>query len=401
VETASPEPGEAASPEPGESEAPEASGARGAALRNAGQAAARVSKVALGKVGPALAGASRGAAAAVSGAGARARGAMAGIIARIQQKRAERAGARKTAGPRRMTAPPPAGALRSEGRRLVREGGEQGEIDEAAPRPRVNKRAAVLGSFLGLAAVLAVFGAARFLGLRGASGEGAAAPPALPAADSASAAPGAAEAPAPAPGGALAANVPLFGATPLSTTEPVPPSSPPSPSAAGDEPGGALDPGAADPMAAAAPGAGQADEEPSLGDDGKAWGQGNVRNPTVLKLKVDGAIERLNGAAGPMGFTVSLPDRRALSSGTGLARKDKRIASIRVVNTPQGAEVSLQFKDGVPAYLAKANGNRLEIALGNDAPPKKVAAKQKKPAKSAKPAKKGKGEPAKKKGKKP
>jgi hypothetical protein len=247
--------------------------------------------------------------------------------------------------------------------------------------------------------VLAVFGAARFLGLRGTGSEGAAAPPALPAADSTAAAPGAPEPPstltAPpgqAPGGAVAANVPLFGATPLSTTEPVPPSAPPSPNAAADEPGAALDPGAADPMAAAEPGAGQADEEPSLGDDGKVWGQGTVRNPTVLKLKLDGAIERLNGAAGPMGFTVSLPDRRALSSGSGLARKDKRIASIRVVNTPQGAEVSVQFKDGVPAYVAKANGNRLEIALGNDAPPKKVAAKPKK-----KPAKKGKDEPAKKK----
>jgi hypothetical protein len=184
--------------------------------------------------------------------------------------------------------------------------------------------------------------------------------------------------------------VPLFGPTPLSTTEPVPPSAPPAPSAAAaGEPAG---PGAADAMAAAEPGEGQGAEEPSLGDDGKEWGQGTVRNPTLLKLKLDGDIERLNGAAGPMGFTVSLPDRRALSSGSGLARKDKRIASVRVVNTPQGAEVSLQFKDGVPAYLAKANGNRLEIALGNDAPPKKIAAKPKK-----KSAKKGKDEPAKKK----
>ncbi|WP_437818504.1 PilZ domain-containing protein [Sorangium sp. So ce1078] len=338
-------------------------------LRDVGEKAAMAGKAVAGKIAPAIA-----------GAGARAATAMAGMVARIKARRAARAAGEgdgsKEGGPRRKTAPPPAGALKSGGRRLVRE-----EADEAAGEgtepPRFNKKAAAAGSFLGLAAVLVVFGAARLLGLSGGdappagAAETAAGAPALPASSGAPALPAAA-ATAAAPGGVLTANVPLFGATPLSTTEPVPPTPPADPSAE-----------AGDPLARAAsvPGGPGEDDEAEADEDEqegpKEWGQGSVRNPTVLKLKMDGPIEELNGAAGAMGFTVSLPDRRALSSGSGLARKDKRIASVRVVNTPHGAEITLQFKDGVPAYKAKARGDRLEIALGRDEP-KKVASKSKK-----------------------
>ncbi|WP_438036196.1 PilZ domain-containing protein [Sorangium sp. So ce204] len=358
-------------------------------LREVGEKAAMAGKAVAGKLAPALA-----------GAGARAATAMAGLVARIKARRAARAGdgdgdgSGKDGGPRRKTAPPPAGALKSGGRRLVREEPEEAAGEDGEP-PRFNKKAAAVGSFLGLAAVLVVFGAARLLGLRGgdapaAGAESAAGAPALPASAS-SGAP--ALAAAAGPGGALTANVPLFGATPLSTTEPVPPTPPADPSALA---GGALAPGAA------VPGGPGEDDEVEAADDGdregpREWGQGSVRNPIVLKLKMDGPIEELNGAAGAMGFTVSLPDRRALSSGSGLARKDKRIASVRVVNTAHGAEVTLQFKDGVPAYKAKARGDRLEISLGRGES-KKVASKTK-PEKSEKPEKK-KGGDAKKKSEK-
>ncbi|EYF07507.1 PilZ domain-containing protein [Chondromyces apiculatus] len=388
--------GEAEAGPSSEAAAEEPGSGRGARLRDVGEKAAAVGRAVAGRVGPAL-----------SGATDRARGAMGGLLARIREKRAERGGVsevsevKKGSEPRRMTAPPPTGALRTEGRRLVRDDGaasdEAAAAEEATARPRVNKKAAALGSFLGLAAVLVVFGAARLAGL-GKGPEGTQATAALPAgarsAEALAALPAPGAMPVPTAEGTLTANVPLFGATPLSTTEPVLPSAPP----VADLGSGALDPLAE----AAANAAGNAEleagdeggEEPTATGDGKAWGQGEVKNPIVLKLKMDGDIERLTGAAGPMGFTVSLPDRRALSSGSGLARKDKRIASIRVVNTPQGAEVSLQFKDGVPAYVAKSNGDRLEIALGNDSAPKKVASKSK-----AKKGKKGKDDAKKKGGK--
>ncbi len=111
-------------------------------------------------------------------------------------------------------------------------------------------------------------------------------------------------------------------------------------------------------LAAAAPGAdpaeGEDDATPTTTGDGKSgpplkeWGQGSVAHPVTLKLKMDGPIERINGAAGAMGFTISLPDRRSVSSTTDLARKDKRLSSVNVINTSHGAEVTLQFADGVP-----------------------------------------------------
>src|SRR5262249_20339035 len=80
-----------------------------------GERAARAGRAALGSVGPVL-----------SSVGARARGAMSSIVAAVQKRRAERADTlRREVAPRRMTAPPPGGALKADGRRLVREGGAE------------------------------------------------------------------------------------------------------------------------------------------------------------------------------------------------------------------------------------------------------------------------------------
>ncbi|WP_044985902.1 PilZ domain-containing protein [Sorangium cellulosum] len=156
AQDAAPPPSQEGSDEAGSAQA---AGAQPSRLRDVGEKAAMASKAVAGKLGPALA-----------GAGARAATAMAGMVARIKARRAARAagedGAGKDGGPRRKTAPPPAGALKSGGRRLVREEAEEAAGEGAEP-PRFNKKAAAAGSFLGLAAVLVVFGAARLLGLRG------------------------------------------------------------------------------------------------------------------------------------------------------------------------------------------------------------------------------------------
>jgi hypothetical protein len=294
----------------------------------------RVGKAAASKVGPAIA-----------IAGGKTREAMLGLIATVQRRRSEMAEAKKTGAPRRMTAPPPAGALKSEGRRLVRDDGV--EEEELPLAPRVNKRAAMIGSAVGLLAVLFVFfvsGKLRHHEAARVADNGAAAlamPPALPVTGPAGATP--------------VANVPLFGATPLSTTEAV---APPPPSAA----------------ASAAPDAPPADGDakPALVSE---WGQGKVSHAKVLRIKMDGALDGLVGASGAMGFTISVPNHRALSTSSDLAKKDKRLASVKVVNTSQGAEITVQFKDGVPAYLARIKGDKLEIALaGGD---KKMIAKKK------------------------
>lgn len=318
---------------------------RAAPAMGMGAKAAIAGRKMAGKVGPALA-----------GMGSRAKGAMTGMLALIQKKRAERASALRSQAPRRMTSPPPAGALKSEGRRLVREDGMEGE-EEALPL-RSNKRAALIGSMLGLVAVLAIFGLTRTSG-RSTSATvvaASASASALPAAE-----------PVAMASGTPTANVPLFGVTPLSTTEPV--AANPTPSAT------------ASAAAAEAPPAGEPDDGDDEGKSAKGpalkeWGQGTVQHPVTLKIKMDGAIERITGAAGAMGFTISLPNRRSVSTATDFARKDKRLASVKVINTSNGAEVTVQFKDGVPPYLAKAKGDKLEIAIGREGHSKVAKAKK-------------------------
>jgi hypothetical protein len=321
-----------------------------------GVRAAVAGRAVASKLGPALA-----------GAGVRARGAMSGLTALLERRRVERAEARKAAAPRRTTAPPPGGGLTAEGRRVVRDDGT-GDDDEAPP-PRTNRRAAAVGGAMGLLAVLAIFGAMRVVGGRhtpvSAAADRGTAAAALPAAPD----------PAGAASGTPVANVPLFGATPLSTTEPAPgaPSAAPSASALAG--------------AAVAPPS-DGDDEPATGGGGpvmKEWGQGTVQHPVVLKIKMDGPIEGITGAAGAAGFTLSIPGRRSVSTATDLAHKDKRLASVNVVNTSHGAEVTVQFKDGVPPYLAKVKGDRLEIALGKEGHSKVAKSKKKKKSKTQDP----------------
>ena len=312
-----------------------------------GARAASAGRAVAGKIGPAI-----------TGMGARAKSAMGGMMAIIERRRAERAETGKPAAPRRTTAPPPGGALTSDGRRLVRDDGVDDEDDATAP-PRTNRRAAAIGGALGLVAVLAIFGVTRLAGghvhATSTSADAHPTATALPAATTE--APGAAN-------GTPTTNVPLFGATPLSTTEPAPGA--PAPSA----------------HASAAPGANGDDDEPGDGKAGpilKEWGKGSVSpHPVVLKIKMDGAIERITGAAGAQGFTISVPGHRSTSTSTGdLAKKDKRLSSVNVVNTSHGAEVSVQFKDDVPAYIAKVKGDKLEIFIGKEGH-SKIAKKKKK-----------------------
>ncbi len=371
-----------------------------AGLRGAGAKAKAKAKAMADKLGPTLA--------SMAGKSKEKLGAM---FAKLAKNREERAVAKKAAGPRRTTSPPPKGALTSEGRRLVRD--DEPEVSEPISVPkRKLGRSAVIGGLLGIFMVIGIVSASKLMGAHSAVAESAA-----PAADVAAlpAAPAPAE---PGSGGTVVANVPLFGATPLSTTEPVPTAPPTDP---------ALAQNGADPLLQAAnaavagpdeeegPGAGQAGENDEGDPDDVAtdvteWGSGKVRSPVVLKLKMDGDVSRLDGAKGAMGFTISVPGRRALGTGAELAKKDKRIAAVDVVNTGSGAEVTVRFKDGVPPYLVKAHGARLEIAIGsdgkgkttkavaskkNDGKSKKVDAKKsskgktdKKAASKAKPAKK-------------
>ena len=93
------------------------------------------------------------------------------------------------------------------------------------------------------------------------------------------------------------------------------------------------------------------------------FSNGAVSHGNVLRIKMDGEIEKIEGDGQPTGFTVVIPGRRSLEPAAPLAARDSRIASIRVTNDGSGAELTLAFKDGVPNYLVRAKGDVLEIVL--------------------------------------
>jgi hypothetical protein len=209
------------------------------------------------------------------------------------------------------------------------------------------RRALAIGAVLGLVSLLA-FGALGKVGKR--------TPPEPVAAASASALPEAALA----NGEAQSANVPLFGATPMTTVESVPPPPPPA-MAAGPEP---------TPETGDVAGGSSDDDDEELK---KEWGERSVKNGNKLKLKLDGEADGFRASQGEQGFTLVVPGRKFVGSASELARKDKRLSMLNVVNKPDATEITVEFKGDAPEYAVKAKGETIEISLaGGD---KKVASK--------------------------
>jgi len=321
-------------------------------------AAARVGEFAR-RLGPPLA-----------SAGAGARGLMGKMIAAIRARREAKREERAARAPKRTTAEPPSGVLRSDGRRLVRDqrASDPGPEPEPPPAPSGRKRT-VFGAVLGVMAVLAIyFGASHISKQQNIGPDGAAAAPGTGVPALAAPAPQQPNPGAATQGGGVAtANVPLFGATPLSTTEAVP--VPPDPNADPDDSG--------------------ADDGEEAKSDAKklhlerAWGVGEIHNPTVLRLKLDGKLDGLSGSETATGFKIVIPGRKSISSAAGLARRDKRLTDVNVVNFPDRAEVNVAFKGEVPPFVARAKGKRLIIEIGGVEKKKKKSNKKKKKSKKS------------------
>lgn len=224
---------------------------------------------------------------------------------------------------RRTTAPAPSGGLHAAGRKVVRGSVPDDRLDTISDRleetskkklPLTKKKAAIIGS-VGIAAVLVFFALKK---------------------------------PAPAP--QLASAPPQDSATVASL-----------PAAESDSPPATLAKPAPPPMDPLAAAAAQVNGKP-----GKAtpFTNGPVgSHPTILKIKMDGNIEGIQGASQPTGFTVAIPNRKTMDPTNTLADKDPRIASINMSSEPNGSELSVSFKDGVPNYIVRAHGDTLELVL--------------------------------------
>jgi PilZ domain len=310
---------------------------------------------------------------------------------------------------RRTTAPAPTGPASIAGQRLRPQSGERTGVAEAPESGLAAARGAWTGLpkkkkamlSAGVAVMLATIVA--LASHHGASPPGAdaalpkAEPAVIEAAAPAAASPGAAAPATPAErapnalteqNGVVSADVPLFGATPMATMEPAPLAPPPGSDKASEE-------AAEKAEAKASVSAAAADEAFPEESDSKAaksksskkpedvapWGRGKVLNPVIYRLRLDSSGEALQGALQPTGFTVVIPNRKVMEKGDGISKRDPRIARVRTVNTPNGAQITFQFKDGVPAYKARLRRDFVEILLGEPEPKQ-----AEKPAKSDKPA---------------
>jgi hypothetical protein len=113
-----------------------------------------------------------------------------------------------------------------------------------------------------------------------------------------------------------------------------------------------------------APGATSANVRAPAPATSRVLGNPALRAGTVLRLRADGPLTGISGGAGPGNtITVRMTGRRSLDLAAPLVRRDLRLVNAGVYNRAGGAELTLRFRDAVPAFAARAVGSTLEIIL--------------------------------------
>jgi hypothetical protein len=293
--------------------------------------------------------------------------------------------------PRRTTAPPPDGKVSVEGKRLRPRASARAESSEAPAEGKSSrsKKRAAAGAAVALVLATGVgfaFRGGSKPGAVAAAATSATAPAAFPVTTALPAAPARAEN----SDQPVTASVPLFGPTPLATLEPAPLGPPPgadaevteaserraaaeaAPEVAPDEafvdapskaPSGSSAKAKKGSESAVAGKAGAA-----IGgkpEDVPAWGKGRMNLPVIHRSRLDAPGAEIRGAVDPMGFTVLIPERKMMESGTAIGQRDTRIAKLRTTNTPGGAQLRVSFKSSVPAYRVRLRRDYLEILISS------------------------------------
>jgi hypothetical protein len=266
------------------------------------------------------------------------------------------------AAPKRMTAPPPAGALHANGRKVIRDEvaeaeGPIGKFPMLIKKAEMHKKKIAIGSAAFALVVLFLIGTHKHTPDAAATATGSQNVAAVTD-------PNAPQQATPAAVGGPVAN----DSTMANAANPLAQNQNPPATVGGGTPI-AIPPGniSSEQMPSVDPGYAGQDTASDTGNrkfNVVPFGSGGpVAHGNVLKIKMDGAIEKIEGAPQATGFTVVIPNRRSLEAAAPLAARDGRIASIKVTNDSPGAELSVQFKDGVPNYEVRARGDELEIVL--------------------------------------
>jgi hypothetical protein len=174
--------------------------------------------------------------------------------------------------------------------------------------------------------------------------------------------------------GSLVAPVPLFGATPMATLEPAPLP------AAGTEATDAVATReqalAKATRAAVAPGAEVASEEPTSEtseepatkpEDVAPWGKGKMKDPILYRIKLDEPGAAIKGTTQSKGFSVLIPQRKAMESPKGFVSRDERFAKITAQNTGEGVKITWLFKSDAPPYRVRLRKNNVEVLISEAA----------------------------------
>jgi hypothetical protein len=273
---------------------------------------------------------------------------------------------RSPAKPLRRTAPPPRGRLSVEGHRLRSQGTQRAEVpssNHAGSSRRTRRLALTIGvsSALAVTAVVVwmVRGAATATAVkRPLPGPMPALAPSVPLPAPKLAAASAPSAPTTKQG--IVAQVPLFGRTAMATMEPVavPPSdAQPAPAPPDEE---------AQERAAAEASANETWEEQEAEvrpEDVKPWGHGRLNLPRIHRVKLNRPGADLRGASQSTGFSVLIPHRRVTEAVAQIAKRDKRITSVKADNSDAGARITFSFRGKAPPYRVRLRGDYVEFFI--------------------------------------
>jgi hypothetical protein len=95
------------------------------------------------------------------------------------------------------------------------------------------------------------------------------------------------------------------------------------------------------------------------------FGNKQVPNPQRFVLRTSSPITTLHGRSDPGGFTVILPNTRALDKAAPIALANHAVSRAKILNKGGYAELSVRFAEGrSPAYRITAQQAGLEVLIG-------------------------------------
>ena len=105
------------------------------------------------------------------------------------------------------------------------------------------------------------------------------------------------------------------------------------------------------------------DNQKARPEDVKPWGVGRLHLPTIHRLRLDKPGSSIRGKRTETGFSVTIPGRRIRESGSAIAKRDRRIATVKTDNSSAGAEVTFRFRGKAPAYQVRLRGDYVEFLV--------------------------------------